>query len=288
MQMIDEAFEFYNIDKSYKGKCYKIAKEINENECYKKAFNKIYDILYHGDFSVIKELWKIKDINTLFMNNINPFVTNLMIILGYEIHQNSMNEYHFDVNQINIHKKRVRECFENDLINRGYDGVRISQMLWASYFIRGRIVEIGRLQYEYFNMDGNDCTFKIHIPKGSKLDIVSVKESIRVSKSVLEQIYRIQKIKYICDSWLLSNQIYAIVDKNSNISKFHDLFDVVDGENCIFDILNFVYETNICEDYVLLPESTSLQRSIKKQLLENKSFYLGKGILNLEYCEINR
>ena len=70
--------------------CYKIAKEINENECYKKAFNKIYDILYHGDFSVIKELWKIKDINTLFMSNINPFVTNLMIILGYEIHQNSL------------------------------------------------------------------------------------------------------------------------------------------------------------------------------------------------------
>ena len=33
---IDEAFEFYNIDKSYKKKCYECIEEINQSEYYKK------------------------------------------------------------------------------------------------------------------------------------------------------------------------------------------------------------------------------------------------------------
>ena len=103
---IDEAFEFYNIDKSYKEECYRCIEEINRSENYKKVFKDVYEILYCSDFFRIKELWQIKDVNELFVNN---------------------------------HKKRIKECFQNDLIYRKYNGVRISQMLWAVYFIRVRI-----------------------------------------------------------------------------------------------------------------------------------------------------
>lgn len=277
--MIDEAFEFYNIDESYKEKCYKCAEEINENEYYKKVFNKVYETLYYSEFFEIKELWNIKDINELFINNINPFATNLMIILGYKFHKNNMDKYKLDIEQINIHKKRVKECFENDLIYRKYDGVRISQMLWATYFIRTRIIEIGRLQYEYENTENNISIIKIHIPKGKKLDLIEVKNSIKKSKSELKQIFKLGEMKYICNSWLLSNQIYNILDKNSNISLFHNLFVVKDGESCIDDIINFVYEINECDDYNKLSEETTLQKKIKEQLLKDKEFYLGLGIL---------
>lgn len=276
---IDKAFEFYNIDNLYKRKCYKCAEEINKNEYYTKALERVYEVLYCNDFSTIKELWNIKDINKLFAKNINPFVTNLMIILGYKFHKNNMNRYRFDFNQINIHKIRVKECFENDLIIRGYEGVRISQMLWAIYFIRGKLIEIGRLQYEYFIDERNMVIIKIHIPKGSKLDINDVKKSIYDSKYILEKIYDIKNFKYLCNSWLLSNQIYEIVDKSSNIAKFHDLFSVTDGIECTADILNFVYNINECNNYMMLQEDTSLQKNIKKQLLDNKKFYLGIGTL---------
>ena len=93
-----------------------------------------------------------------------------MIILGYELHRNNIDNYRLDINQVNIHKNRVKECFESDLIYRNYDGVRISQMLWAVYFIRVRIIEIGRLQYEYESTEKNISIIKIHIPKGKKLD----------------------------------------------------------------------------------------------------------------------
>ena len=32
--------------------CYKIAKEINENECYKKAFNKIYEDISNSNIEI--------------------------------------------------------------------------------------------------------------------------------------------------------------------------------------------------------------------------------------------
>ena len=70
-----------------------------------------------------------------------------------------------------------------------------------------------------------------------------------------------------------------MLDKSSNISLFHNLFVVEDGENCIDDILNFVYEINECDDYNQLSEKTSLQKKIKERLLKDKKIYLGLGIL---------
>ena len=279
---IDEAFKFYNIDKSYKEECYRCIEEINRSENYKKVSKDVYEILYCSDFFRIKELWQIKDVNELFVNNINPFVTNLMIILGYELHEKNMNKYKLDMEQVNIHKKRIKECFQNDLIYRKYNGVRISQMLWAVYFIRVRIIEIGRFQYEYEYTKNNVSIIKIHIPKGKKLNLIEVKDSIKKSETELKHIFKLDKTKYICNSWLLSNQICSILDKNSNISLFHNLFDIRDGEDCINDIMNFVYRINACNDYNTLSEQTILQRRIKEKLLKGEKFYLGLGVLKKE------
>lgn len=276
---IDEAFDFYNIDNKYKKICYDCAEEINNSDIYTEAFNKVYKRLYYNDFSDIRELWNIKNINELFTNNVNPFITNVMILLGYEFHLYNIKKYNLDEQQIIIHKKRVKECFENDLVNRGYKGIRISQMLWAIYFIRVRIIEVGRLQYQYSVTDDNKQVIKIHIPRGNKLDISSVRKSIDDSKQEIEKIFKVSNCEYICNSWLLSNQIHELVDKDTNIYKFQELFKVEDGESCIDDILNFVFETGKCDDYSLLPERTSLQKIVKEELLKGTGFYLGLGVL---------
>ena len=53
---IDEAFEFYNIEKAYKEKCYRCAEKIYQSEYYGKLFNDVYNTLYCDDFIKIKEL----------------------------------------------------------------------------------------------------------------------------------------------------------------------------------------------------------------------------------------
>ena len=274
-KIIDDAFHFYEIDNKYKEKCYNTVSDICRNSVFLKSFENIYKILYEDDFKKMKNLWNEKDINILFGDSISPFITNVMILSGYKIHQSNMEKYGLDRNQVNIHKKRVKECFENDLVNRQRNGVRISQMLWAAYFIRTRIIEIESLQFEY----ENNNTIKIHIPRNTNLDIIKVKESIDNSKIEINKIYGIDNFAYICNSWLLSNQLNNLINKNTNISKFYDLFEVKDGEDCINDILNFVYNLDDCNNYLNLEENTSLQRLIKKELLNGNKFYLGNGIL---------
>lgn len=280
-EIIDEAFEFYQIDSKYKKECYRCAQEINNNDSLMKAFTEVYHQLYYGDFNKVKKLWKKENVNRLFIDHVNPLVTNLMVLLGYEMHARHMKERNFDDTQVQIHKKRIKDCFENDLIHRGYKGIRISQMLWATYFIRTRIIEVGRFQYEVVTNE-EETFVKIHIPRNGKLDIFDVKKSINDSKMQLEKFFHISHFRYLCYSWLLSNQIYPLMDENTNIHQFHDLFRVEDGEDCTKDILNFVYEIDSCDDFSLLPENTSLQRILKEQLLSGKIFYLGLGELRSE------
>ena len=152
-------------------------------------------------------------------------------------------------------------------------------MLWAFYFVRVRIIEIGRLQYELLETNKDNSIIKIHIPSGSKLDFDKVIDSINLSKRVLKEIYQIDNMVYKCNSWLLSNELNRIIDKESNIHKFYNLFDVEDGEDCVSDILNFVYQKKEINNYGELQEDTKLQRLIKKELLNETVFNMGNGIL---------
>ena len=272
---IDEALKFYNLDNRYRKICYDTMNKIDYNIKLSEDFKKLYNMLYNDNFDDVKKLWDINNISDFNSLLENSFVTNLLILCGYEIHKNTMEKLKLNQNQINIHKNRVKECFEDDLLNRKYSSVRISQMLWAIYFIRGRIVEVGSLQYEY----EDEKNIKIHIPKKTNLSITKVKESISMSKIEIKNTFKITNYNYKCNSWLLSNKLNEIINKDTNISKFYNLFDVIDGENCIKDILNFVYGLEKCNNYNELQENTTLQKQIKIALLNNENFYLGLGIL---------
>ncbi len=273
---IDNGFKYYNLNENYKYRCYECAEFINSNIEFSNSFDMIYNLLNYSEFSNIEEFWNIKNINNMFCENIDPFVTNLIVVLSYTNHQHNIKEYKLDDEQINIHKKRVKECFENDLINRNYDGIRISQMLWAIYFIRIVLIEVGRLQYELYYPN-----IKIHIPKGEKLIYGDVIESLNNSRKYIEKYFKLDRYDYYCNSWLLSSSLKELLDGQSNIMKFQSLFDIKDGESCIDDILNFVFNLKNETDFSRLDENTSLQRSIKNYLLQGNDIKLGMGILKI-------
>lgn len=276
---IDTAFDYYNIDEKYKDKCYKCANVINSNKLFLESFNKIDELLNLKDFSKINELWKYKEIDELFCENIDPFITNLIIALSYKTNQEYIEKYELDKEQISIIKNRIKECFEKDLIERNYDSVRISQMLWAFYFVRVRVIEIGRLQYELLETNENESIIKIHIPGGSKLNYDKVVESIKLSENKLKEVYKINELCYKCNSWLLSKKINEVIDKDTNIHKFYNLFNIEDGEECTSDILNFVFDLKECNNYNELPEETSLQKILKNELINGTIFNIGIGTL---------
>ena len=208
----------------------------------------------------------------------HPYITNLLLLNGYKIHKQNIEKLKFDDEEIRIHKLRVREALINDIEIRNYNGIRVSQMLWGTYFTNVKVIEIGRLQYE--KCENN---IKIHIPAIGKLDIDKVIESLKKSRLYIKKYFNIKNYNYYCDSWLLSEQIHGIVNKNSNIYKFYELFKIVDGESCVEDILNFVYQLLEIDDYKKLQENTTLQKSIKEYLLKGNDIKIGKGILKIKF-----
>ena len=214
---IDRAFEYYDLDDKYRNRCYECANSINSKKLFLDSFNKMYNLLNNVDFSKIKELWKYKEVNELFCNNIDPFVTNIIILLSYKTNKENIIKYKLDLEQININKNRIKGCFVNDLEERNYSSVRISQMLWAFYFIRVRIIEVGRLQYELLERTNDKSIIKIHIPGGNKLDFDKVMDSIELSKEKLKEVFHINNMVYKCNSWLLSNQLNKLIDKKKRM-----------------------------------------------------------------------
>lgn len=208
----------------------------------------------------------------------NKFIHNIILLSGYKIHEENMSKYNFDTYQVLVHKNRVRECLTNDIYSRKLKGIRLSQTLWGTYFIKIKLIEVGRLQYEYCNNKEGKC-IKIHIPKGDKLLYNKVLNSIKNSKKEIEKYFRIEDYEYYCESWLLSKEITKLLDSNSNIDKFQQLFDIIEGKDAIKDILNFVYDLQQIDSFYDLPERTSLQSKIKDLLINGKEIHIGIGKL---------
>lgn len=276
LNLLDDAFRFYDLDEKYKQQANNCFQQVANNERLMNKFIAVYKDLFEDNSGKVRDFWKIKNIEDVFGNDAPAFVTNLMILLGMPFHKAKMQELKFDKKQIGFHKTRIKECFINDLELRGYKGIRISQMLWASYFMNCRIIEVGILQYEY---DSLIDKIKIHIPPLSKLDFNNVKKSLMDSKAEIRKYFHLMDKQYICNSWLLSKQVGSLLDTESNIRKFQALFKIQEGEECVGDILNHVYKLKSCEDYEQLPEHTSLQRKIKTELKQGRIFKLGCGEL---------
>ena len=278
-----EALHFYDIkDEEYKKRCLEVVYDINNNEVLKNKVEELFYKLYDRNKESLSKLWKAKKVSELF-GECDLFITSVMILLGYDIHRKNMSKYNLSDEQKSIHIKRVKNTLLDDIYIRGYESVRISQMLWASYFINLRIIEVGGFQYELvlenpITKEKEEC-IKMHVPKGASLNEEDVRSSIRKSTYEIERYFNVKDINYYIESWLLSPEVLALLDDNSNILKFSKLFSIKSMGECTRDILDFVFNDVYIKDYNLLVCKTSLQVKLKSLLINKKEIHIGIGKL---------
>lgn len=282
-EKIIEALHFYGIeDEEYKKRCLEVVYDINNNEVLKNKVEELFYKLYDKNKEGLSKLWKMKKVSELF-GDCNLFITSVMILLGYDIHRKNMSKYNLSDEQKSIHIKRVKNALLDDIYIRGYESVRISQMLWASYFISLRIIEVGGFQYELVSENPitkeKEMCIKMHVPKGASLNEEDVRSSIRKSTYEIERYFNVKDINYYIESWLLSPEVLALLDDNSNILKFSKLFSIKSMGECTRDILDFVFNDVYIKDYNLLVCKTSLQVKLKSLLINKKEIHIGIGKL---------
>lgn len=95
---------------------------------------------------------------------------------------------------------------------------------------------------------------------------VTDKSLMNVKKFFAEYYPNLANAEYRCHSWLLDSQLKGMLNDSSNILSFQTRFEIFNEGEIGTDFIEWLYNTK-STDYSALPESTTLQRNMKRHLL---------------------
>lgn len=289
-----DALQYYDLIKEeFKMECLKALSMIKQDRHLKVICYLWHYILFVDQTGLYKDIWRWKNWDQLYLYAGNAMLPVIVMLSGYLLHRKNMQEKKYSQIQIQEQKRNIKECCLKDREKFHIKGIRFSQMVWGAYFMKGLLIQVGRLQYEYpvmpprilkeYALDFNAKHYvAIHIPEGKDLKEEEVLASLKNVKDELIQIYpeiEIELIKYYTYTWLFSKELDQLLLSKSNILKFKSKFDMISQSENTKDFLRFVFQTNENTDYHLLKEETSLQKKLKEELLKGTKLHIGLGVL---------
>lgn len=170
-------------------------------------------------------------------------------------------------------------------VKEHYDIYGVYSFTWAWWFPRQlsmREFRIGSFEYEMI-CDNEKKLINIHIPADADMSIEAMKKSYEDARAFFKTYFpEYTKADMVCCSWLLSPVLDKMLPLNSNIRNFRKSFDIIEVYSNSNEGIRWLYSR---EDLLLedLPENTSLQKKMKKYLLEGNCTGSGYGVLNHTY-----
>jgi hypothetical protein len=127
----------------------------------------------------------------------------------------------------------------------------------------------------------------VHIPAGPGLSRENIDQAFRDALTVHRQAFPDSKATlFHCHSWLLDTQHRMYLPPDSNILAFQSKFlhgTTNTCDNCVFTFLFGVpgYKGDLAE----LPEKSSMQRIVKRYMMEGNHIYEQNGIVPMEWVD---
>ncbi len=132
-------------------------------------------------------------------------------------------------------------------------------------------------------LEPNDYVVTIHIPGNDKLLQKTMEESFLAAVPILKKAFgAYNPKKLVCTSWLLSPQLFDILDSNSNIRRFQSYFDRIGwyaDENALYE---HIFHSPICPPEKLVPKN-QFQDGILRIYREGGKLHNGFGVLKDEW-----
>jgi len=167
----------------------------------------------------------------------------------------------------------------------------LEELPWLKRHMSMRLFKLGRLQYCMAEAETDigdkvskgENVIEIHIPECGPLDIEECKKSMKQAKNFFEKFYPEYEYKYFtCHSWLLDKTLSELLDANSNILKFQELFKLISSDKSDA-ILGYVFRWKADRnDIKKMPCSSNFSKKIKDRILNNGVFFETMGIINKE------
>lgn len=149
---------------------------------------------------------------------------------------------------------------------------------WTARQVSGNLFRIGELEYE-MTYNENTPVISIHIPSDSILTREKCDFSLEMAGTFFEKYFPDYRDKdYICDSWLLAPELDGLLPADSNIIAFKHRFTIQKVSYHDTEYIEWVFKarnTKIAD----LPENTTLQKNMKRHLLNGGKIGTGWGVL---------
>lgn len=154
---------------------------------------------------------------------------------------------------------------------------------YVSVSNKAAVRQIEKEGHEHLILSPGDDRIGIHIPVNADLSLSSVYQSLKKSQDEIRKVFRMFKnrqIVYTCHSWMLSLQLSELLNADTKIIQFKNLFTPLPCADGAGDFLKFVFKKpKTWTDWVALPEDTTLRRAVKKHLMAGKALHCGKGVM---------
>lgn len=138
-------------------------------------------------------------------------------------------------------------------------------------------IELSKAEYECVLKPG-DWVVSVHIPAGTKLDSESCQSTYKKALSFILKAYPEIEFKAMyVRSWLMNPQLGEFLGEKSNILSFQSFYKRFPIKSSGKEVFGFVFPRPI-EKYEDIPESTTLERGLKKRYLESRPIYVYAGI----------
>jgi hypothetical protein len=180
-----------------------------------------------------------------------------------------------------------------DRYRREYGICGFNTAFWMTDHFRGRIFRLGRLQYEFAEIDFDtaatdpvgrgDDILGVHIPALGPLDPHACDRSLHHAAAFFARHFPERPVKYgTCASWLLDEQLKDYLPGTSNIVRFQDRFTHFadwsrPGDE---DVVRFVFG-QLPASLDTLPRESTLQRAVLEHLEAGKHWRIRHGWLEL-------
>ena len=143
-------------------------------------------------------------------------------------------------------------------------------------------------EQETFSKAQWDCAIRpgeyclgLHICYGADITPENITNTLGKAKEIAAERYRdIQVTELFCDSWLLDPSLETVAGPNSKLAAFMKSFCKYPQKSSGTSAISYVFSKRTT-DYDSLPETTSLQRNMKKWYQEGKYIYFTCGL----YCK---
>lgn len=149
---------------------------------------------------------------------------------------------------------------------------------WTVRQLSCLLFRLGELEYEITNFK-DEPTLSIHIPSDADISSENCTSSFKDASDFFNSYFPDFQYKHMsCFSWLLSPNLKQVLREDSKILQFQRMFQIVEEHPDDKDYIKWVFGKRDIE-VSQLPENTSLQRNVKRYMLDGKNIGSGSGKL---------